>query len=702
MASPEEVFGSRRSPEEVFGATRVGGEPVKKPLTGSFFEEMEIVRSRQEPGIDYKSGISDLGFRAKLSRQDTEQERINVITEKFGEGNVSTDRFNNYVISTEGLKQAGIEADEPRAIDEKGLSFGDIADLSGDAPAIAAGTAAGIATSGMAAIPAIALTGAATAVGKAVGEAGEQIAGENIQPAGEVAMGVAKEGALGATGEGIFRTVLGPLGRKVMAPEAKRMTPEVRVLAEEAREQGMKPTIMQISKPPIIGRTLSIADRIFGDPNAVQNSRALGAWVDRIRAGSGPKAESLVKLGEDVKSTIKGARKALSDWSSDAYTKVDEIAGNEPIVPTQRLKSDAKEYLDDFPRTKAKSTGAQESEDFLASFIGDTPRDVGEAATKKGRVVFMPPEAVKELQDIMQLPDKITTSQMQAIRTRLFDAVDDNTLIPGFDSTIARRLGKSAGKAFKEAADEEGLRPDVSDALSLVDRKYAQEIDKFKSAFIQRLVKDKKYAGEVQPELIMDAIFKKGRSTNIKRIMQFLPKEKQAQVRRAAMDEVLDNIKIAKGDGSIFKGTNLEGLGMADPSDPLVKVFNGKALSRALDGYGKSVLTEMFGKRKTQELYKLARVTEFMTAKQGEFGGLVAAGIATKPLQNIGRLAKLNLVSKLFNTETGIKYLTDGFSVPKFRQGSASVSRFFTELNMLANENTTSDEHKNVQALEIN
>jgi len=698
MATPEEVFGSGRSPEEVFGPITVGGKEVKKPLTGSFFDEMEIILSREEPGIDYKTGVQDFGFRSKLSRADNEQERIKVITDRFGQGNVSTDRFNNYIISTDGLKKAGIDAEEPIAIDEKGLSLGDIADLSGDAPAIAAGTAAGIATGGMGAIPAIAITGAATAAGKAAGEIGEQLAGENIQPAGEVAMDVAKEGVLGATGEGVFRTVLGPLGRKIMAPEAKRMNPQIRALTQEAREQGLKPTIMQISKPPIIGRTLSIADRIFGDPNAVQNSRALNAWVNRIRSGAGPKAESLVKLGEDVKSTIKGARKALSDWSSDAYAKVDEIAGNDPIIPTQRLKADAKEYLADFPRTKGKSTGAQESEDFLASFIGDTPRDVGEAATKEGRVVFMPPEAVKELQDIMQLPDKITTSQMQAIRTRLFDAVDDNTLIPGFDSTIARRLGKSATSSFKEAASSEGLRPDVSDALSLVDRKYAEEIDKFKAAFIQRLVKDKKYAGEVQPELIMDSIFKKGRSTNIKRVMQFLPKEKQAQVRRAAMDEVLDNIKIAKGDGSIFSGTNLEGLGMADPSDPLVKVFNGKALSRALDGYGKEVLIEMFGKRKTQELYKLARVTEFMTAKQGEFGGLVAAGIATKPLQNIGRLAKLNIVSWLFNTDRGIKYLTDGFSAPKFRKGASSVSRFFTELNLLADENTTSNE----QALEIN
>ena len=309
MATPEEVFasqGTRRSPEQVFASLNeptvtVGGEEKKKPLTGDFFREMTSFVMREEPGIDYQSGIDDFGFRAKLSRADTEQERVNVLRNTFGEGTFSKDRFGAYVVKPEGLKRLGIEADKPRAIDEQGLSLNDIADLSGDAPAIAAGTVAGVATGGLGAIPAIATVGAATAAGKALGETVEHFAGENLQTAGEVAKDVAKEGALGAAGEGVFRSLLAPLGRKILAPEAKRMTGTVRELTQEARAQGLKPSIMQISKPPILGRTLSVADRIFGDPTAEQNSRALNAWVGRLRASAGPKAESMVKLGEDVK-----------------------------------------------------------------------------------------------------------------------------------------------------------------------------------------------------------------------------------------------------------------------------------------------------------------------------------------------------------------------------------------------------------------
>ena len=243
-------------------------------ISSAFPEREEFTQfvSRREPGIDYSTGIRDVGLRAGLSRQDTEEERAQFLNKQFGKDNWFKDHFGAYIVKPEGLdKIKQPHYGLPVAFDEQRNTLMDFADFAGDAPTIAGATVAGLASGGIGALPAIGLVGLGAAGGKGYQETAEALMGENIQSTPETAKMLAEEFAYGATGEAVFRGALRPLGRKLMAPEVKRMTPTARKLAQEALEIGAKPSISQISKPPILGRTQSMMNRIFGDPNAEHN-----------------------------------------------------------------------------------------------------------------------------------------------------------------------------------------------------------------------------------------------------------------------------------------------------------------------------------------------------------------------------------------------------------------------------------------------
>ena len=76
--------------------------------------------------------------------------------------------------------------------------------------------------------------------------------------------------------------------------------------------------VQQISKAPILGRTQSMINRIFGDPLANQNAAALNREIARLHDVSGPAGLKLGDVGTAVQNAIKSSRKALSAWAETA------------------------------------------------------------------------------------------------------------------------------------------------------------------------------------------------------------------------------------------------------------------------------------------------------------------------------------------------------------------------------------------------
>ena len=589
-----------------------------------------------DPDFD-QSGVQDFWFRAGLSRMDTNEEREAYLTRTAGPSGWTKDRYGKYALTVSGMDKRGYQhKGKPTVIDEPEPAWNDIADFAGEAPAMAGAAGAGMAATGAGFVPGVAAATGGAILGKGLDELIESLTGQNRQSLGEVAKDVALVGAEAGAGEGFFRGLLRPLGRKLMAPEAKRMTPESAALADEARSIGARPNISQISHPPLLGRTQSMMNRIFGDPLAVQNSKALNAEVDRLKSAYGPGLGD-TETGEAVVKGITQGRKALSRWSETVTGKIDEATGGQAVVPTATFKAEAREISKSLPQTAS----------------GDT--------------AFTPADLKKSLAEAVDLPEYVTISQMQAISSKLFEAIDDSTIVPGITGRNARLLWGASRDTFADIAD-----PQIRDMTLAFHRKYAENIKLFDNALISRITKNPQLAGKIEPEVLVSSVFRKGNAANIFRLQKATTPGAFEKFQRAAMDDLVSNIS-------------------ARTDDPLREVFTGKAFLSTLDRYGKDTLNAAFGPQVTGELYRLGKVTSLVTQRQALSGGLVAAHIALHPLRNLGRLTQLNILSRFLNTPFAVRWFTEGLKAPNTRMGAESISRATVFMLALAEQGTTAD-----------
>ena len=615
---------------------------------------------KQDPDFS-QEGVKNKALRAGLSRMDTPEEREAFLKKAVGEKGFTKDRFGNLALTPEGAKGIGQETDKPVVIDEPGLSTGDIADLRGVAPVIAGGIAGGFASTGMG-IPAAAGVTALTAAGfKGVDEAADALRGENIQTGTEVAKDLAKEGALAATGEVVFRGILAPIGRKLLEPNASVLREGGKELAQEAADIGVKPKLGNLVNRPILTRMTGLVDTIFGDLSAAKNAKAIGVRIKSLRNAFGKHVDDTLDLGTRIKADIGEARKAFGEAANVKFGVVDKIAKGKKLISTSEIKAQAKELLDALPKeAKTKTIPAGDIVDASGNPL--TP-----ASTKQvdGRSLLTSSERVRDLKDIGLLPDNITTEQLQGIRNTLFDRMEFGSVTPGIGSREARLLVKSVEGTLDDAITSlsKSIDPDdvlgaqALDALKDARTFYANGIKAFDNATIKRLVKDPSIAGSLDPERVVDLLFKKGSVSPLNRVLRLLPKETAGDIKSAAMNKVLD-------------------MALKESGDPLIgSIFDGTNLIKSLNSFGNPTLDAMFGVAKRKELYTLGRVIQSASKPKGGSGGLVAASIAVNPLANLGRLAKLRVIAHIFGSKNGIKWLTQGIAAPKTRTGVAALSR---------------------------
>lgn len=593
-----------------------------------------------------EAGIQDYALRREAGFADNPQELQRVLDEQIGTGLWSTDPRGRVVVSPEGAAKFGVTVEKPVLLDEPRLTFADIADVQGDLPAIA-GAVAG----GMAAVPGphswitgplLAALGAAG--GKGYQEAFESLTGRNVESAGEVAKDLAGEGLAGAAGEGIARGGAA-VARKVLGPRRHAMTESERQLMAESRDLGMVPQGAAVTKAPILGRSQSMLDMVFGNPREAANSAAIKRELDRLKSSFGTGVTGR-DVGTTVKKSIRDARQSVTDWADEAYARLDQLAGGEAIVSTANLKMAARSVVKD--RAIVDSEGA---EDF----------------------VFTSPEIVALVRKIESLPDKITFAQAKNYRTDLRTALGDETLLPGVSDHYKDMFLDALTKDIEQVDD--AADPAFQEVWRMVNQRYKTEIDRFNDAFILRLTKDKKFAGTVEPEEVARAIFKPNNESKIQRVMLLMPESTRKSVRRIAMERLLLKV-VDQGD------------------DPVItQVFNGKRFRRALldyeDGGTNDTLAAMFGSNTREELYRLARQIQFVEQRQKASGGIVVANIALHPITKFPKIMQLRILSKFMNSPTGLKWLTEGFELPVgTRKGAALAARIAIQLQSIGEQMT--------------
>tara|TARA_R100000808_G_scaffold8817_1_gene24697 strand:- start:1470 stop:3464 length:1995 start_codon:yes stop_codon:yes gene_type:complete len=602
--------------------------------------------SGKDPSVS-QAGVPDFGLRAGLSRQDTRPEQEQYLDKHFGPDGWSIDNFGRYVATVVGMERRGMPHDgRPVRIDEPGPSVEDVADITGDAPAIAGAVALPMLASNPFGWGAVALAGLGGMIGKAGQETYEHYAGENLQSLEDILADVGREGMYAAGGEGVVRA-LAPVGRWALAPSAKRMTDESRHALAQAQQIDVQPKGSQITGAPIISRFSGVMDRIFGDPLAVRNVQALKRETARLRNSIYPESVTAEQAGKNVRADIGTLRNDIGEWTAATSHQVDTITGGAPVIGTHRLKTAADKLIANLPKS-----------------------------VETGEPILANPELIRLTKQIGELPPYVTMHQQTELVNRLYSAVDDSTIIPGLASGEARKLWSAATKSFEDINPNVGganSQKAIERAITEFRQRYRKRINELDDAIIDRITKDKTFANSVSPEEIVSVAFKPREHTRLANLLNILQPATQAKVRQVAFEQMLDG-----GTTPFFvRGP----LGEKD-------FISGENLLSTLDRYGRESLIAMFGKEKVGELYRLGKVAKIISRKEHMGGGLVAAGVALHPIQNLPFLAKARLVAKYFNTPTGVRHLTDGLEMPKTRKGAEALARMFTQFKALAEDHT--------------
>ena len=221
----------------------------------------------QDADFDYETGAGS-GLRAMLSFGETQGDKEAILTKLVGKEGFTTDSKGRLALTEEGQRKRGMDPiGKNLVIEDKGFSFGDIADLAGILPEVVLGTAGAIAggTAGSfipgagTALGAAAGGGGGAALGQAIEEGIESLLGIQTQTGKEVAKDVAIEGALGAGGSligdfifGIGKKAVGLGGRAIGAvrsPQTTKVSSEQLDLVEDILKKKGKPSLKSIGAP---------------------------------------------------------------------------------------------------------------------------------------------------------------------------------------------------------------------------------------------------------------------------------------------------------------------------------------------------------------------------------------------------------------------------------------------------------------------
>jgi hypothetical protein len=124
--------------------------------------------------------------------------------------------------------------------------------------------------------------------------------------------------------------------------------------------------------------------------------------------------------------------------------------------------------------------------------------------------------------------------------------------------------------------------------------------------------------------------------------------------------------------------------------DPLVKLFDGKALTETLNRYGRATLDETFGKQTTDDLFKFARTAQFVTQTNPHKGGIVAAALALHPLRHIWKIADLAGTSYLLRQPGAIRWLSEGINPGNAGAAAGAITRLGSLAASIVRDKTSS------------
>src|SRR3990167_4594224 len=522
-------------------------------------------------------------------------------------------------------------------------------------PEIAGGTIGGVLTAGS--IPGI-IAGAAA--GRAVKETGEAIGSqlgplpETPKPLSERAMDVGIAGATAGVGElggrllfkGLQRA-LSPAGKEVVPgaiEAAKRTEP---FMSQEGagriskffgfNKQALTPG--QISESNILDITENATrSSIFGRRNMVLNDisskKALQNMTDDFVEQFGTKS-SPEEVGQLFLNTLEGKDEAYFSAAKELYKKVDDLT-KAPVVTVG---------VQDIGIPEIVST--QPMKDFAKSVIKQRGQGLKTINSATGGEI---------LNDVLQLPDRISFAEAQFIRSQFIKASAPITetsreVVKG----ISRKLGTTLDRSMEEAA--KGLSDEALNAWRTANAFWKTGKETYRKSVIQSLLKKEDTA-----EKVIDMVFKPGASSVIRSAREVVDAPTWNKMQQVYLSKVIQN--------------------SLDDQGSLV----GHKISGQFKKMGEPALREIFTgghKAGLDAAYKLDEVARLMQDKATKLSGgmmiqLIQAGAimqlgeavttgttaALSPISGAALIAPPILARILTNPMTA-RWLVQGMKLPK-------------------------------------
>ena len=449
------------TPDEVREYVRQRRAMGIDPKTGGQITQEEFVSQYKEPGVDYSSGVDNVaGFsRFQFGRMETEEEKANYLSKTVGSGGYRQDALGRFIITEKGRKTLGMGEGPDVAVDEEGLSWGDVKEFGGQAGApIVAGIGTALMTSGLSFIPGALLVAGSASAGKLIDEAIESAEGLQRQSLSEVGRDAAFEGGFALLGEGVGRTLSNVFGRLIKGPGGAA-NEVLRAEAREIIERGLQPTVAGATSSefrPILNRLQAVYEGVFPNQKAAENNlRILMGDLQDVASVDITKLKDFensvmrdidtfygnsknlladtqkmldqaveneieavmapLRQGDDVSKELADAlqlRKSLFDEKIDQlYTTANRILQDKPIISTKALKDELREVDLEF--------GA----DVLTSKLG---------------------------RRILAMNDYVTPAEMQRIRKQLVEASATPDIVNNASVAAMQRLKTSANNSFLE------------------------------------------------------------------------------------------------------------------------------------------------------------------------------------------------------------------------------------------------------------
>ena len=586
--------------------------------------ERELSRFEAEhEGVDIRSG-GPSSLRMRLSFQPDEKAKENILDKAIGKGNWRRDKEGNLIIRHGG---------KDKLLDERGLSWGDLADFVGSMPEVAGGALGVAAAAALGLNPAtwaglLGTVAISSFMSQAAGAGGEEAsrAVEGIPRSKTIASrrtaGTAMELSMGF-GTGTILKLLrkgagiisGPFSKGVRSEESQSVAEAATRMRGEKAKIDLSPA--QITGSPTLARVEGMAEKIPGAGEPIKRAQqaqdeALRAYQTRV---AGPPEESL-SIGQRMTAELETQRQIPERAAAMAREEVErrslsgmgavrrdispvvqsvEEAGKKGLAGVLAQRETFRERVKSLYQAVRDEPGGSDAFVPTTHVKAEAKKILNELPKEKGGQVaraYVPSEVRRFLEGHDRLSDAMTIDQIIQMRRIVNDAISQGEGLPGISTRYLRNISHALTRDLDEAV-KSAPNPAIAKKLSEASQYYKGNFQKFLEPGIAEFFREPTQRGGVTPMSLVEKLFSgRGDVDLARKLKGLLPEGDWNQLRAASFDWMLE------------RSQNILSPGAIDP----------KRLASSLETMSPEMRREVFGNRWGEVL----SYTRALAARYGE------------------------------------------------------------------------------------